>query len=175
MFIPSSAIDTANKYGGTDMVPLLASALVGAGSNLLGNLLGGIGSAKATKNEQAWQEKMANQQRQWKLSDAAAIKPQVPYYQSKNMPGMDYLMSKAVMGNLGERLGGLADKWGLNINDITSTLGLNQKFSETDTAKQYYPQTAPQYTSLGQSMLGQKYGMGNSVYPQYMRRNQERM
>lgn len=116
------AANTAAKYGENKMDPVTISALIGAGTSLAKGMFG--------KDENEEQRKWLDQRRREKIS---AFKPKTPYYETfKNLPALANTMQKMIYGNLGERLGPeMLQKWGINLEDLNKTLGMDKPFSQS--------------------------------------------
>lgn len=113
------------------------SAAIMAGGSLLQGILGGIAKSQELKHQQ----KLLEQQRQWKQQDWQKVmdllKPKTPLYEPQTIPALSYAVQKAIFGNLQERLGqDLLSRWGLNLEDILKTSRLGLPFSESPWGQQ---------------------------------------
>lgn len=116
------------------MNPLLLSGLISGGTSLLQGLLGGLGKKSEAKQQfQNW-EKMRGRQ----ISDIEKyLKPQQDYYRTPYLPGIDRVMTQAILGNMGSRFGNTLGKWGIDLTDILGTMGLDQPFGQSQQAGYY--------------------------------------
>lgn len=119
------------------MDPTIIKALITAGASLLQGIFGGVAKSQELK----WQQKLLEQQRQWKQEDLqkalALLRPTVPLFEPPTLPALNYAVQKAVLGNLQTRLGQeLLDKWGLNLADILEKTRLSLPFSESPWGRQ---------------------------------------
>ena len=102
------------------MNPLILSALIGMGGNVIGSLFSG----KEKSKDRQYNTQQNTQLRNPMLS---GMKPQTPYYQSPYMGGMNDTLMKLIMGNIGtefgnETLGG----YGIDFNNLTNLDTLKQ-------------------------------------------------
>ena len=106
-----SAAAFSAKPGGTGMDPLLGSALIQTGGQLLGALF-----SPSVKKQLKWQRESEQKQMAWKAGQITnTLKPQTPYYQSGNLPQLGDASMRAVMGNLAQRMGPeMMAKWGIS-------------------------------------------------------------
>ena len=106
-----SAAAFSAKPGGTGMDPLLGSALIQTGGQLLGALF-----SPSVKKQLKWQRESAQKQMAWKAGQVtSALKPTTPYYQSGNLPQLGDASMRAIMGNLAQRMGPeMMAKWRIN-------------------------------------------------------------
>lgn len=148
------------------MAPLVAAALISAGSSLVSGLMSGAGKAQDLKKYQA---DKAAQETEWKNRLAGyntAMKPTTPYYQTQNMPGLDRLLTQTVMGNLKNRLGANLASYGIDLNDISNSMGLNQPLTQPQpTNPSYMPGAGGGggNPKIIQDRLSQQYGLGEPV------------
>jgi len=106
-----SAAAFSAKPGGTGMDPLLGSALIQTGGQLVGALF-----SPSVKKQLKWQRESEQKQMAWKAGKiTSALKPTTPYYQSGNLPQLGDASMRAVMGNLAQRMGPeMMAKWGIS-------------------------------------------------------------
>jgi hypothetical protein len=106
-----SAAAFSAKPGGTGMDPLLGSALIQTGGQLLGALF-----SPSVKKQLKWQRESEQKQMAWKAGQITnTLKPTTPYYQSGNLPQLGDASMRAVMGNLAQRMGPeMMAKWGIS-------------------------------------------------------------
>ena len=93
------------------MNPLISSALIKTGGDLLGALF-----APSVKKKLKWQRESDQKMADWQAGKiTSTLKPATPYYQSGNLPQLGDASMRAVMGNLMQRLGPeMLAKWGIN-------------------------------------------------------------
>ena len=86
-------------------------------SGVAGSIIGAIASGAEKAKDRKYKEKMQAQAEQ-------KLKPKQSYYQTPYMQGLDRVLTQAIIGNMQERLGDRASKWGLDIDPIRQQMGL---------------------------------------------------
>ena len=109
------------KQGGTGMDPLTAMSLIKGGSTLVNTILSGILSGAGISQQRKYGEKI------WKEKQAK-LKPTQSFYLTPYLQGYDRVLAKAVLGNMGEKLGG---RFGLDIPGLLQALKLNQPYGQS--------------------------------------------
>lgn len=123
----ATASAMGSNFGGNGMDPLTLSAIIGGGSALLNFL-------KKDPNEEAL--KIAQQNRRERIN---VTRPTTSYYESfRNLPATNYLMQKLNLGNLRKHVGeDTLQKYGIDLEDLIKTIGLDRAFSETPDAARF--------------------------------------
>lgn len=100
------------------MDPITISALIGAGSSLIGGWMSGKQNEK--EREQSYEDwkKMADQKRRW----ASEFKPQQRFDPSQNLNVFNDVISRAVMGGLQERMGDRLGEYGIDFSSMFDKL-----------------------------------------------------
>ena len=98
------------------IAPVVGAALIGGISSLLGGIFKGKGKKQEQKQAfELWKKSLGERR-----SMLEGIKPQTPYYGiERNLPTIDPVVQKAVMGLLQQRTGGL----GIDFQSLFSQLG----------------------------------------------------
>lgn len=130
------------------IAPLVGAALITGASGLLSSLF----SKDKEKEQYKYQSKLAEEERRWReqMQNKAvtSLKPQKEYYESGAVPYLSNLMQKLALGNVGSRLSpDMLKKWGIDLGDISKTVGLDQPYSQTPDAQRYYG--APKTPAIG--------------------------
>ncbi len=113
-------------------MPIPWEVIIPAAGSLLSSLLGAAGSSREAKKTKEYIEQQGQKLRE-------ALKPTVPFYETKAVPYLSNLFQKAILGNLGERLGqNLLSKWGIDLSDYLKVTGLDIPFSQTPIAQSFY-------------------------------------
>lgn len=148
------------------IAPLVGAALITGASGLLSSLF----SKDKEKEQYKYQSKLAEEERRWReqMQNKAvtSLKPQKEYYESGAVPYLSNLMQKLALGNVGSRLSpDMLKKWGIDLGDISKTVGLDQPYSQTSDAQRYYgqPQQQPQMGGSGQSSMGGQPSMAGGL------------
>lgn len=127
---------------GASLLSTIAPSLITAGASLLGGLFGGAQKSKErAQSFEDWKKQQETQFNYWKkmrnerISSLmqSPLKPDLPYYGiEQGLPAIDYLLRKAVLGQMGDYFGGdKMQQYGIDINDIIGSWGMNKPFSET--------------------------------------------
>jgi hypothetical protein len=123
-------------------MPFLETAGGAALISGLGGLLSGFFGGKAREDmsdkeyEQALklqkamlelQRKYQLEDRDWKMGQMEPYKPKTPYYEGyKDLPGMDEMMKKFVLGRMQDIFGDNLSRYGIDIGGLTAGLGQQQ-------------------------------------------------
>jgi len=121
-----SLLGGKKKDKGSDLMSLIAPGLTEGGMGLIGSILSGIGKQQELKQQFEIYKKKGTEQEKRMLK---YLKPQLPRYSmEKDLPTLDPVFKKLVMGSLMDRVGGeRLGRYGIDPTSILGMLGGQQQ------------------------------------------------
>jgi len=120
--LPSTRNYTANDLatlGGKGMDPLIGSALIGLGGNLLKGLFSKSDEEKYREQAEANYDLTKKKQDLMRSNVKSDLMPKTPrYMSSQHMPLLDSMMKKVLVGRMGKQFGSSMGDWGVDMSSI---------------------------------------------------------